>query len=375
MYVLDMHFIHNYPVSCLCRDENGSPKSFVFGGVERNKPSSQNLKRAIREYLMNLDKTHFGGIRMRSIASMLAKALVGKGMAEDLSQTLADAVANLLGKSEEEKTKTILFFSPGEIAIMAGIIVEAHANNSLKDIFTISEDKKTKVKSYVCQKGLLKSAKSTPIDIADIEIFGRMVASDPNLFVEGAASFSHPFSVHACEPEVDYFSAVDETLAPGASGAGHIGEIEFTAPCLYGCISIDLDVLNKSRLGPLPSEVRQTILAEVIEACVIAVPKARHNSMFAATGASAVLGLVRENTFPLSLANAYEIPIVADGKGYSIPARERLEQEWKEMQRRYGAKRLGVTKELWFPDVDLDTFITELAKQAMVDQSKQAVQK
>ena len=66
MNLLDLHIIHNYPLSCLCRDENGSPKSVIFGGTIRARISSQSIKRAIREYLKSIDKKHFGGIRMRS---------------------------------------------------------------------------------------------------------------------------------------------------------------------------------------------------------------------------------------------------------------------------------------------------------------------
>jgi CRISPR system Cascade subunit CasC len=352
MNLLDLHIIHNYPLSCLCRDENGSPKSVIFGGTIRARISSQSIKRAIREYLKSIDKKHFGGIRMRSIATSLTDALKSKGVGQDLAQSLGNAVADMLGKSEDEKTKTILFFSPGEIDAIAETITVANKDNTLNKIFKIV--KKEEITTYECQKGKFL-AKVTPIDIADVELFGRMVASDPTLFVEGAVSVSHPFSVHSCEAEVDFFSSVDETAGVEEQGAGHIGEIEYNSACYYECISINMDLINSGRLSSLPGEIRKDILQAAIDACIIAVPSARHNSMFAATKPSAVFGLYRENTFPVSLANAFERPIQPSVNGYSGEARKRIEDEWKAMKNAYG-KRLGVKTEMWFPDVNLDTF-------------------
>jgi CRISPR system Cascade subunit CasC len=354
MNVLELHTIQNFPVSCLNRDENGSPKTAPFGGTTRARISKQSECRAIREYLKSIDKAHFGGVRMRNIATSISTALVAKGMAQDLSAALGNAVADLLGTSENEKTKTILFFSDGEVEAIAQEIVDANASGNLKKIFKITEDKKTKETKYECQKGsLLKNAQV--VDIADIELFGRMVASDPTLLVDGAVSMSHYISVHTTENEIDFFSAVDESASKEDSGAGHIGEIEFNSACYYGCISINLDLFNNGRLRNLPVEVRRDILAAVIDACIIAVPGARHNSMFAATKPSAVLGIVRKGTFPMSLANAFEKPIPPSSEGYSERARERLASHWEAMKKAYG-KRLGVLQEAWFPDVDLDTF-------------------
>lgn len=362
MNILELHSISNHSVSNLNRDENGSPKAVPFGGTPRSRISSQCFKRAIREALKNIDKVHFGGVRTRSIATGLTKALEENKMAKDLSQQLANAVADLLGTSENEKTKTVLFFSTGELDAMAKAIAKAHKAGTLNEIFKITEDKKEKTTSYECLKGkLLKGA--TLIDIADIELFGRMVASDPSLFVEGALSFAHPFSVHSCEAETDYFSAMDETAGKDDPGAGHVNEMEYVSACYYRCININLDVYHSSRLSSLPVQIRRDILRSVIDVSLYAVPNAKHNSMFAATMPSVCLGILRKNTFPLSLANAYEKPIRPSANGWTDEARTRLSAEWEKMKKAYG-KRLGVEKELWFPDVDLDTFGKELTDNA-----------
>ena len=47
---LELHILQSVPVTCLNRDDLGSPKTAFFGGVQRARVSSQSWKRAIREY-------------------------------------------------------------------------------------------------------------------------------------------------------------------------------------------------------------------------------------------------------------------------------------------------------------------------------------
>jgi hypothetical protein len=54
MRLIELHILQSFPVSCLNRDDVGSPKTAFFGGVNRARLSSQSLKRAIREYAQNM---------------------------------------------------------------------------------------------------------------------------------------------------------------------------------------------------------------------------------------------------------------------------------------------------------------------------------
>lgn len=49
MYI-DFHVIQTVPPSCVNRDDTGSPKSCTYGGVKRNRVSSQSWKKAMRDY-------------------------------------------------------------------------------------------------------------------------------------------------------------------------------------------------------------------------------------------------------------------------------------------------------------------------------------
>ena len=47
LYV-DIHVLQTVPPSCVNRDDTGSPKTAIYGGVRRARVSSQSWKRAVR---------------------------------------------------------------------------------------------------------------------------------------------------------------------------------------------------------------------------------------------------------------------------------------------------------------------------------------
>ena len=48
-FYLDIHVIQTLPPSNVNRDDTGSPKTAVYGGVRRARVSSQSWKRAMRQ--------------------------------------------------------------------------------------------------------------------------------------------------------------------------------------------------------------------------------------------------------------------------------------------------------------------------------------
>ena len=76
-------------------------------------------------------------------------------------------------------------------------------------------------------------------DAADIALFGRMVATDHSLTVEGAAMFSHALSTHRADNDIDFYTAVDDLQAKDPTieeedraGSGMMGTLEFTSAAL-----------------------------------------------------------------------------------------------------------------------------------------------
>ena len=75
---LELHILQSVPVTCLNRDDLGSPKTAFFGGVQRARVSSQSWKRAIREYAayeLNEISPNFNGKRSRLIIAPLKDVL------------------------------------------------------------------------------------------------------------------------------------------------------------------------------------------------------------------------------------------------------------------------------------------------------------
>src|SRR5690606_11178150 len=92
--LVEIHMLQNHAPSNLNRDDTGSPKDAVFGGVRRARVSSQSFKRAIRKHFANAqlltpDET---GIRTRKAHSELVSRLEKAGV-----EKAADVAEKILG--------------------------------------------------------------------------------------------------------------------------------------------------------------------------------------------------------------------------------------------------------------------------------------
>ena len=68
---LDLHVIQTVPPSCLNRDDTGSPKTAVYGGVRRARVSSQAWKRAMRLAFRERFDAHNLGVRTKDIVAFI----------------------------------------------------------------------------------------------------------------------------------------------------------------------------------------------------------------------------------------------------------------------------------------------------------------
>ena len=309
MHLIELHILQSFPVSCLNRDDVGSPKTAVFGGVTRARLSSQSLKRAIREYAQNyLPNARFGGERTKLIIQPLVEALKKHGvtdekLAAEHAANIADKLAKLDPKSSKDdegpRVGTLMFLAPSEIDSIAGQVAKLLKENPQ------SKDYEKKLDKFCKEAGLL--------DGADIALFGRMVASLPSLTLEGAAMFSHALSTHKSENDLDFYSAVDDRKPKDDdAGAGMIGTLEFSSAVYYRYAGINLDLLaDADHLAKLSVEQREQVVDAFIRATLQAVPGARKNSMNANTLPGYALGTFKRAGQPLQLINAYEESVPA----------------------------------------------------------------
>ncbi len=335
MNLIELHILQSFPVSCLNRDDVGSPKSALFGGVKRARISSQCLKRASR-VMAHESHAGFEGIRSRLLLTPFRNALTAAGVSEADAESKANELCNLFSKTDSKdplQVTTAVYLSPSEIEQIA------------KSIAGGEEPKKA-------IKGVNRN------DAADIALFGRMVANDPNLNVDGAAMFSHALSTHKTDNEVDFFSAVDDRKAGAEdAGAGMIGSLEFNSATYYRYAAINLDLLeSNSHLGGLPEEQRKDILSAFIRAVLMSVPGARKNSMNAGTLPHEVLGIRKTSGQPLQLINAFEEPMKANGKGFAANSLESMKAHLESIEKIWGAQG----QKHFLTEVGVDTFITNL---------------
>jgi len=337
---LELHILQSVPVACLNRDDLNSPKTAIFGGVQRARVSSQSWKRAIRELAKETNPDYFKGERTRLIYEPLRQALEALNLpateADEGAKAIADALAKLDKKpSDKVKVTTLYFMSPLEIQTLAKVWSE-------------TKDTKKALKAI--------DAKSLN-DAADISLFGRMVANDHSLTVEAASMFSHALSVHKVDNEIDFFSAVDDLQGKEEPGAGMTSTLEFNSATYYRFAALNLDMLADGRhLGSLTQAERQSVVRTFVESTIKAIPGARKNTMNGNTLPIHVLVVVREKGHPIQLVNAFENPI-RSAQGYGTKAIEQLKAEYAKLKETWGVEAVF---EKAVPEIGLNALLDEL---------------
>lgn len=337
---LELHILQSVPVACLNRDDFGSPKTALFGNAQRARVSSQCWKRAVRELMQEEAPALFGGQRTRLILDPLCRILHEQhGLAEEAARKGAEDLGAAVSKLDTPpvRVKTLFFTSPLELeALAAAYVASGNAKKAVKEL-----------------------AKHPLKDAADIALFGRMVASDHSLTLEGAAMFSHALSTHKVSNEIDFFAAVDDLQPEDEAGAGMTGTLEFNSATYYRFAALNLDLLAQ-HLAALSVEERREVVRSFVTATLRAVPGARKNSMNAATLPSRVLVVVREKGHPVQLVNAFEKPVWTRG-GLMEESVSRLEQEYAHL------------KETWGLEAALECRMPELSLSAMLQEVEQHV--
>ena len=355
---LELHILQSVPVACLNRDDLNSPKTAVFGGVQRARVSSQSWKRAIRELAKEAAPNLFKGNRTRRMVFALKNCLIEKGIDAECSIAIAEQVADIVetldSKKDEDgfhKIKTLLFFSDAEYDAIANTIVNSEdvsaALTELSDALKQEGKDAEKGKSEALKKmektlnkgAIAKAIKGAQLkDAGDIALFGRMVANDHSLQVDGASMFTHALSTHKAANEIDFFAAVDDLQSASESGAGMTSTLEFNSATYYRFAALNLGVLaDNGYLGSMTKEERREVVRTFLESTIKAIPQARKNTMNGNTMPVYVLGVVRENGHPLQLVNAFESP-VRSSNGYTLESINRMNAEYADLKDTWGVE-------------------------------------
>ena len=329
---VDIHIIQSLPPSCVNRDDSGSPKSAVYGGVRRLRVSSQSWKRATRLYFNDILDAKDVGVRTKRVVEVLAERIT-----EDAPELAGDAAA--LAKKVFAATKIklssprgkkdapqescyLLFLSTSQIARLAELAIASARDGEALDAKTIRK--------------IFKEEHAV-----DIALFGRMVADDTDLNVDAACQVAHAISTHAAENEYDFFTAVDDDKSRSEeedAGAGMMGTVEFSSATMYRYATVNLDMLVEN-LGDGDAALRA--LEVFIKGFCLSMPTGKQNTFANRTLPEAIVVSVRDDQ-PVSLVGAFEKPIrTNEADGYLARSVGALAEHARAIEDNYGLKPLA----------------------------------
>lgn len=292
LYV-DIHVLQTIPPSCVNRDDTGSPKTAVYGGVTRARVSSQSWKRAMRLMFKDIFTDEQIGVRTKKVYELIITLLKEMDcvVKEDIIiKKLKKANIELKKdtKTKELNSKALVFVSRKQAKALAELI----SNNSDSD------------EEY--QEAIIN------FPSIDIALFGRMVADKPAINYDAAAQIAHSISTHEVHNEYDYFTAVDDISNEDNAGAGHLGTVEFNSSTLYRYATVNVRELVKSLGTDTPKAVEG-----FVKAFLLSMPTGKQNTFANRTVPDFAYITVRDDQ-PVNLAGAFEAPVRADKNGYVL---------------------------------------------------------
>ena len=313
---IEYHILQSFPVTCLNRDDVGSPKSAIIGGVERGRVSSQCWKRAARLALRDAGLPI--AVRTKYIFELISSFCHGE--MTDGKKKYIEAVAGVLSDD------TLLLISPSEAASIASHI-DAISGDYEKaiDVLNKKDESRGRNKDKNNIKTIIaafKTSGNNSLSSLDIALFGRMIAKAIDLNVEAASSFSHAITTHRISSSVDYFTAVDDLkMMEDEAGVGHIGANEFSSGTYYRYVQLDLGIL-KENLGE-EADISEAVIA-FTKALYSAVPRARQTTMAGYCPWNYAHVFVRRGQ---GMQLSFDTPVRSKGEGFLVPSIEEMEKQ------------------------------------------------
>lgn len=317
---LQLHYLTIYPPSNPNRDDLGRPKSATYGGAPRLRISSQALKRAARiSDVMQRDLAGHLGERTQRIGEVVRDALKAEGAEAEKAAEIAEGIVDVFGKVDAKnktRTRQLAFISPDEKAAAIDWAKKALAGEKLPD-------------NAELKKLVLRRADGA----ADVAMFGRMLADDPDFNREAAVQVSHAITTHKALVEDDFYTAVDDLKKPTEdAGAGFVGEAGFGSGVFYLYACVDTALLLENLDGD--AVLAKLAIGALTEALAVATPSGKKNSFAHQTRASYIRAECGQQQ-PRSLAGAFFAPVT--GEDLMVHSVKALEAMADKLDRAYGA--------------------------------------
>jgi len=296
---VDIHVIQSLPPSCVNRDDTGSPKTAIYGGVRRARVSSQSWKHAMRELFKDYFSEDVLSERTKKIVEKVADQICSlPDISKEDAMIAAERIINQAGVSTKNLEAKALFFMSSKQA-------ENLARMALMDPIPSKKE----------VQAALNAGKGV-----DIALFGRMVADDPALNTDASAQVAHAISTHKVENEYDYFTAMDDRSPEDQAGAGMIGTIEFNSSTLYRYATV---AAHDLKMNLDDANVAAQAIKEFVRAFVSSMPTGKLNTFANFTPPYVVMVSVRRDQ-PVNMVGAFETPVKAGEGGYQAKSAKAL---------------------------------------------------
>jgi CRISPR system Cascade subunit CasC len=358
-----VHRVLSMPVSLPVRGADGLAKRAPYGGVERQRLSSQSIKAHLRGEATGMAKLAKSIGEAKSVRSALigeariAPQLEARGLTVDHAKAWAGAIMGLFRKDDAEAAKPeaaktkgkksksedgeadadaataseasdddkqgtqILVLGEREIdALVILGVTMAEAAIPVKDLRGLVETpskRSVKGKKGQTNEGMPLVPQSVQDALAALDamaahsgldgaMFGRMTTGVALSRVDSAVHVGHALTVHGIQSAVDFWSAQDDFRTDDA-GAAHINTRELTTGVYYMPIVINVDQL-RTNLSTVDGNGIRAVVRWLIEAISTVTPAAMLGSTAPYSDPGEVMVEVSSRQ-PVTMMAAFERPV------------------------------------------------------------------
>src|SRR5690606_11630999 len=168
----EIHILQTVPPSNLNRDDAGTPKQAVYGGVRRARVSSQAWKRATRLAFDQQIPSERLGTRSKRLGEQVRERLSARtGLDQEAAGRVAkallfDALKVTADKKKPDETAYLLFYGRNQVDGLVDLVAE-----DATELASLADEALKKAVASLDVAGVLARGHSL-----DVALFGRMVA-------------------------------------------------------------------------------------------------------------------------------------------------------------------------------------------------------
>ncbi len=354
---VQIHTLRDYSTALQNRGQDGLAKRSIYGGVTRQRISSQCIKAAVRDSEALVRTAEKGGLvsdtlgdlaRELGLGMSVRSALIGerrilpllmeRGLDEAEGRAWTKAVMTLWrGADAAEASGNVpLVIGEKECSAIADAVLafrdaglDPGKPKEVRDLFEKASARRKAADKVRAAIAALRAMKShAGIDGA---LFGRFATGVAVSNVDSCVHVAHALTVHALASVSDFFSVRDQLKDEEEDrGGSHINTSELASGLFYGYVVIDLNQLRQN-FTELDERQAAALAAWTVRAFATVEPAAKLGSTAPYAGLRECIVEIGRRQ-PRSLIGAFENPVrQATGLALSETARARLNAHIVEM--------------------------------------------